>query len=74
MGAVVVGFPTTAHTPDSGQVCPVLAVVPIGVFDITYYLFIPGKHTYAVFQNLMGNRIDKTFYVKDVYKLVKGYN
>jgi hypothetical protein len=30
MGAVVAGVPTTSHTPLSGQVCPVLAVVPIG--------------------------------------------
>jgi hypothetical protein len=28
MGAVVVGVPTTAHTPDSGQTSPVLARVP----------------------------------------------
>jgi len=30
IGAVVVGFPTTFQTPLSGQVSPVLAVVPIG--------------------------------------------
>ncbi|MFD2188817.1 hypothetical protein [Aquimarina celericrescens] len=34
IGAVVVGVPTTFHIPDSGQVCPVLAVVPIGAFAI----------------------------------------
>ncbi len=31
MGAVVDGVPTTSHAPLSGHVCPVLAVVPIGV-------------------------------------------
>ena len=30
MGAVVDGLPTTFHTPLSGQLSPVLAVVPIG--------------------------------------------
>ena len=30
MGAVVEGFPTTFHTPLSGQISPVLAVVPMG--------------------------------------------
>lgn len=31
MGAVVVGVPTTFQTPLSGQISPVLAVVPIGL-------------------------------------------
>lgn len=31
MGAVVLGVPTTFHTPDSGQVSPVRAVVPMGM-------------------------------------------
>ncbi len=30
MGAVVLGLPTTFQTPLSGQIPPVLAVVPIG--------------------------------------------
>jgi hypothetical protein len=33
MGAVVVGTPTTPHTPLSGQTSPVRAVVPIGFLD-----------------------------------------
>jgi hypothetical protein len=32
IGAVVDGVEVTFHTPLSGQVCPVLAVVPIGFF------------------------------------------
>lgn len=32
MGAVVLAVPTTFHTPLSGQVAPVFAIVPIGVF------------------------------------------
>jgi hypothetical protein len=34
IGAVVLGFPTTFHTPLSGHVCPVVAVVPMGNWDI----------------------------------------
>ncbi|KIP89907.1 hypothetical protein RU09_12095 [Microbacterium sp. MEJ108Y] len=32
IGAVVLGEPTTFQTPDSGQLWPVLAVVPTGMF------------------------------------------
>lgn len=32
IGAVVEGVPSTFQTPLSGQVCPVLAVVPNGTF------------------------------------------
>lgn len=37
MGAVVDGVPVTFHTPLSGHVCPVVAVVPIGNRDILYH-------------------------------------
>lgn len=33
IGAVVVGVPTTAHTPLSGHFSPVRAVVPNGTFS-----------------------------------------
>jgi len=38
IGTVVVGDPTTLHTPLSGHKCPVLAVVPIGaiILNISY--------------------------------------
>lgn len=35
IGAVVDGVPTTVHTPLSGQLSPVLPVVPNGAFAIT---------------------------------------
>ena len=34
IGAVVDGVPTTFHTPLSGQISPVVAVVPIGALAI----------------------------------------
>jgi hypothetical protein len=45
IGAVVEGVPTTFHTPDSGQVSPVLAFVPNGAFDIIQFvsLYIKAK-------------------------------
>jgi hypothetical protein len=39
MGAVVEGVPTTVHTPLSGQISPVLAVVPIGFFAMSFSYF-----------------------------------
>ena len=34
MGAEVLGVPTTVQTPLSGQLCPVVPVVPIGALAI----------------------------------------
>lgn len=34
IGAVVLGVPCTFHTPLSGQLCPVCAVVPIGRLEL----------------------------------------
>ena len=39
IGAVVDGVPTTFHTPLSGQVCPVVAWVPIGALAMIKPLF-----------------------------------
>lgn len=39
IGAVVDGVPTTFHTPLSGQISPVVAVVPIGALAIMTPLF-----------------------------------
>ena len=42
IGAVVVGVPTTFHTPLSGHLCPVLPVVPIG--DLLAVAIVNGIH------------------------------
>lgn len=40
IGAVVVGVPNTCQTPLSGQICPVVAVVPIGDLAMVMLLII----------------------------------
>jgi len=43
IGAVVEGLSIDSHTPLSGQISPVLAVVPNGVFDIAYALSVASN-------------------------------
>jgi hypothetical protein len=47
---VVEGLPTTFQIPDSGQISPVLAVVPIGAFDIIEYF--KFQQTYFIDEKL----------------------